>query len=317
MRGLGRVAIRVVLAIFIVTVLSAFMLDFLPGDPGAAILGASASPEQVEAFNEQMGFNDPPVERYVNWVDDLSHGDLQRSVRNNQPVFDMLKQRLPVTLELAILAEVLSVSLAIPLGLWSAYRVGSRFDRSTSAVSFSLLSIAPFVMALVLVFVFSIRLGWLPVSGWVRLTDDPLENLRHAALPVLTLVAGEVAIYVRLVRAEVLVTLQEDFVLAARAKGLPTTKILLGHVLRPSSISLITLVGVSLGRLIGGTVIVEQVFALPGLGRTILQAIGANDYFVVQGVVVFVAVSYVLINALVDVSYGLLDPRVRGTRSSR
>jgi len=259
-----------------------------------------------------MGFNDPPVQRYVNWVSDLAHGDLHRSIRNNQPVFEMLKQRLPVTLELAILAEVAAVALAVPLGLWSAYRVGSRFDRSTAAVSFSLLSIAPFVMALVLVFVFAIRLGWLPVSGWVPFREDPIENLRHVALPVITLVAGEVAIYVRLVRAECLVTLQEDFVLAARAKGLPTNRILLRHVLRPSSISLITLVGVSLGRLIGGTVIVEQVFALPGIGRTILQAIGANDYFVVQGVVVFVAIAYVLINALVDVSYGFLDPRVRG-----
>jgi peptide/nickel transport system permease protein len=314
MRGLGRLALRVVLALFVVTVVTAFMLDFLPGDPGAAILGAQATPAQVSAFNEQMGFNDPPVQRYVHWMGDLVRGDLQRSVRNNQPVLDVLRQRLPVTLELALVAEVLSVALAVPFGLWSAYRAGSRLDRSTAAVSFSLLSIAPFVMALMLVFVFAIRLGWLPVTGWVPLTQDPLENARHALLPVVTLVAGEVAIYVRLVRAEVLLTLQEDFVLAARAKGLPTTKILLRHVLRPSSISLITLVGVSLGRLIGGTVIVEQVFALPGLGRTILQAIGANDYFVVQGVVVFIAVCYVLINALVDLSYGLLDPRVRAAR---
>jgi peptide/nickel transport system permease protein len=310
-RLVGSTMLRALAALFLVTVATCFMLDLLPGTPGAEILGSQATPAQVAAFNEQAGFNDSAPSRYVHWISDLFHGDLQRSVRTNQPVLDTIRERLPVTLELALAAELLALGVAVPLGLWSAHGVGGRLDRTVTTASFGLISIAPFVLALVLVFWFSIKLGWLPVTGWVALTRDPFENLRHAALPVLTLTAAELAVYVRLMRADALATLDEPFVTYARAKGLPERTILRRHVLRPSSVSLITLAGLNLGRLIGGTVIVEQVFSLPGIGRTAVQAISSKDFYLIQGIVVVVAVSYVALNAMVDVLYGVIDPRIR------
>ena len=287
------------------------MLDVLPGSPGAEILGPQATPDQVASFNETTGFNDPAVSRYVHWVGDLFRGDFQRSVRSNQPVLDTIRERLPVTLELALVAEFLALALAIPVGLWSAHGVGGRLDRIVTTTSFGLMSIAPFVLALILVFAFSITLHWLPVTGWVALTRDPVDNLRHAALPIVTLTAAELAVYVRLMRADALATLNQPFVTFAKAKGLPQRRILLRHVLRPSSVSLVTLAGVNLGRLIGGTVIVEQVFGLPGIGRAAVQSISSKDFFLIQGIVVFVATGYVVLNAMVDVLYGIIDPRIR------
>jgi len=303
--------LRALASLFLVTVATCFMLDLLPGTPGAEILGSQATPAQVAAFNEQAGFNDSAPSRYAHWVGDLFHGDLQRSVRTNQPVLSTIRERLPVTLELAIAAELLALAIAVPLGLWSAHGVGGRLDRAVTTASFGMISVAPFVLALVLVFWFSIKLGWLPVTGWVALTRDPIENVRHAALPVLTLSGAELAVYVRLMRADALATLEEPFVAYARAKGLRERTILRRHVLRPSSVSLITLAGLNLGRLIGGTVIVEQVFSLPGIGRTAVQAIASKDFFLIQGIVVVIAVSYVALNAMVDVLYGVIDPRIR------
>ncbi len=302
---------RALAALFLVTLASCFMLDLLPGNAGAGVLGPSATKEQIDAFNKQTGFDEPAPQRYVHWINDLIHGNLRRSVVTNQPVLTTIRQRFPVTLELALLAEVLAIGLAIPLGLWSAHGAGRRLDRVITTGSFGLISVAPFVLALLLVFVFSIKLHWLPVTGWVPLTESPWQNLRHAILPVLTLAAAEFAVYVRLVRADALSTLDEQHILYARAKGMPEGSILRRHVLRPSSISLVTLAGVNLGRLIGGTVIVETVFVLPGIGRTAIQGISSNDFFVIQGIVVVVAISYVLLNAIVDVFYGVIDPRIR------
>ena len=313
MSAVLRTVVRTVAALLIVTMATCFMLNLLPGSPGAAVLGTSATKTQVDAFNEQHGFNDPPAERYLGWLDDILHGDLQRSVQTNQPVTETLRERLPVTLELALLSELLALAVAIPLGLWAAYRAGGRLDRAVNGAAFALLAVAPFVLALMLVFAFAVQLRWLPVAGWVRLTDDPVQNLRHAVLPVLTLAAAEAAVYQRIVRSDAMTTLSQDFVLAARAKGMPTWRILTSDVLRPSSLSLVSLAGVNLGRLIGGTVIVEQVFALPGIGSAAVQGIVGNDLFLVQGIVLVVAGSYVLLNTAVDVGYHYLDPRTRRT----
>jgi peptide/nickel transport system permease protein len=313
MNVIVRTALRAIVALFLVSLAACFMLDLLPGSPGRAVLGASATPEQVDAFNDSRGFNDPPLERYTSWVGDVVRGDLDRSVRTNVPVVDTLRERLPTTIQLAVMAELLALAVAIPVGLWSAHRSGRWFDRTSNAMSFALLALAPFVLALLLVFVFAIGLGWFPVAGWVRLTDNPLQNLRHAALPVLTLAAGEIAVYVRLVRSDAKETMAQPFVLAAKAKGMSTARILRSDVLRPSSISLVTLAGINLGRLIGGTVIVEQVFGLPGIGSAAVQGIVANDFYVVQGIILVVATAYVVLNALVDVSCQLIDPRMRRT----
>jgi peptide/nickel transport system permease protein len=306
-----RTAVRTIAALLLVTMATCFMLNLLPGSPGAAALGTSATKEQIDAFDEQHGFDDPPLQRYAAWLGDIVQGDLQRSIQTNQPVADTLRERLPVTLELALLSEILALVVAIPLGLWAAHRAGSRVDRLVDGAGFAMLALAPFVLALLLVFAFAVELRWLPVTGWVPLTENPLENLRHAALPVITLAAAEAAVYQRIVRADAAATLSQDFVLAAKAKGMPTWRILSSDVLRPSSLTLVSLAGVNLGRLIGGTVIVEQVFALPGIGSAAVQGIIGNDLFLVQGIVLVVAAGYVLLNSMVDVGYQLLDPRIR------
>jgi peptide/nickel transport system permease protein len=223
-----------------------------------------------------------------------------------------LSRAIPVNLELAVLALVMALAVSIPLAILSAHRAGSRFDRIVSASVFGLVSVPNFVIGLVLLLIFAVHWRLLPYGQWVRVSDGGwAENLKHAFLPALTLALGEIAIFTRLLRGDMISTLREDFVLAARAKGMPTRHILVREALRPSSFSILTLAGVTLGRLIGGTVVVEQVFALPGLGRTIIDAATKNDYKLVQGGVLVIALAYTLINVLVDITYSLLDPRIR------
>jgi len=199
----------------------------------------------------------------------------------------------------------------VPLGVLSAYRAGTRFDKAVSGISFGLLSVPSFMLAVFLMYAFAVRLRWLPASVWTRLTDDPLENLKSAVLPALSLAVAEAAVYTRLLRSDVLQTLQEDFLVLARMKGLPTWRILFGHALRPSSISLMTVIGVQLAALLGGTVIVEQVFALPGVGLLLINGIYQRDLLVVQGVVLVVASAFVIVNFLIDMLYTVVDPRIR------
>ncbi|HEV8298293.1 MAG TPA: ABC transporter permease, partial [Acidimicrobiales bacterium] len=217
----------------------------------------------------------------------------------------------PVTLQLAIMAQVMAILIAVPVGAWSAWRAGGSFDRATGTASFAIVGLPPFMLGLILVSVVALRFEWFPVTGWIRLTEDLGDNLKHAFLPALTLALTEIAIYSQLLRADMTATLNEDFVLAARSRGLPARHILMREALRPSSFSLITLAGVNLGRLIGGTVIIERLFGLPGVGQLIIQAIPQKDFPVLQGSVLILAVAYLLINMLVDISYNFIDPRVR------
>jgi peptide/nickel transport system permease protein len=297
--------------LLLVTIATTFMLDLVPGDPATELAGESASPEVIAAVNEQYGFEDPPLTRYVNWVGDAVTGDFGVSYKTKQPVMDAIRERMPVTLEVAILASLMSMVLAVPIALVSASRPGGRFDRAVGMVSSGLISIPVFLMGLLLVYVLSVRSGVFPVTGWVRLTENPFSNLRHAFLPVMTLALGESVVLQRVLRADTIQTLQEDYILMARAKGLPRWHVLVRHALRPSSFSTLTLASLSFGRLIGGTIIVESVFALPGVGRLAITAITSKDLITVQGVVAVVALSYLLINLAVDLLYGFLDPRIR------
>jgi peptide/nickel transport system permease protein len=294
-----------------VSVATFMMTELLPGDPAIAILGENATPEQIAAINEELGFNKPLVERYIDWASDALSGDLGRSIRSNQPVTEAFMERLPVTLQLAIMAQVIALVLAIPLGAWSAWRAGSRFDRSVSTFNFAIIGLPSFLLGIILVYAFALKWQIFPVTGWVRLTESVSENMKHAFLPALTLGLFEAAIYTQLLRSDMNATLQEDFVLSARARGLSSRHILLREALRPSSFSLITLAGVNLGRLIGGTVIVERLFGLGGVGTLVTQAIPQKDFPVLQGSVLILAVAYLLINTAVDVSYNFIDPRVR------
>jgi len=310
-RFMARRAVRLIPVLLLVTMATTFMLDLVPGEPALELAGETASPETIALVNEQYGFKDPPLTRYVDWVSNAATGDLGVSYRTKQPVTEAIMERLPVTLEIALLASLLAILIAIPLALYAASHAGGRLDRTLMVLSSATISVPVFLMALLLVYVFSVRLGLFPVTGWTRLTDDPVQNLRGAFLPVLTLALGESVILQRVLRADTIQTLQEDFILMARAKGLPKWRVLIRHALRPSSFSLLTLASLSLGRLIGGTVIVESVFSLPGIGKLAITAITGKDLITVQGIVAFVAISYLVINLVVDLLYATLDPRIR------
>lgn len=307
---LGRL-LRIVPVLFIVSLATFYMTDLLPGGPALAMLGDQATAEDIAAVNHQYGFDDPFLQRYTRWVGNVAQFDFGTSFRTKQNVIDVIRERLPVTLELALGAEVIALSTAISLALLAAARAGARIDRTLTGVMSSIVSIPGFLSALLLVYVFSIRLGWFPVTGWSRLSDGLGNNVKGAFLPMLTLALPEIAAYQRILRNDTIATLQEDFILSARAKGLSERSIMLRHALRPSSFSIVTLAGVSLGRLLTGAVIVESIFALPGLGALMQSSVGSRDIIMVQGVVMFVAIVYVATNLLVDLLYGVLDPRVR------
>ena len=295
-----------------VSFLTFSMMSLLPGDPALQILGGdNADPERVATVRSELGLDDPFLVRYGDWLGGVVRGDFGRSYRTSQPVAEAIRERLPVTVEVGTLALLFALVASVPLGVLSAYRAGTRFDKAVSGISFGLLSVPSFMLAVFLMYVFAVRLRWLPASGWTRLTDDPLENLKSAVLPALSLAVAEAAVYTRLLRSDVLQTLQEDFLVLARMKGLPTWRILFGHALRPSSISLMTVIGVQLAALLGGTVIVEQVFALPGVGLLLINGIYQRDLLVVQGVVLVVASAFVIVNFLIDMLYTVVDTRIR------
>jgi peptide/nickel transport system permease protein len=301
-------AIATLLAVSFLTMM---LSNLLPGDPARTIAGPEAEQEDVEAVREDLRLDEGVLTRWGGWVGDAVQGDLGRSYRTNQPVMEAITERLPVTLQIGLMAIVLSLVVAIPLGTLSAYKAGSALDRGITGTSFGLLSVPSFLMAILLILVFAETLGWLPATGWTRLTTDPWENLRGAILPALALAIGEMAVYTRLLRADMISTLQQDSITMARAKGLPPSRILFRHALRPSSFSLITVVGLQLGAIISGAVLVETLFAVPGVGRLLVDSILQRDLIMVQGIALAVAASFVFVNLLVDVVYLLLDPRIR------
>jgi peptide/nickel transport system permease protein len=311
MRFLGLRLLQLVPVLLLVSLGTAALVDLLPGDPAIAMLGENATPETIAAVRQQLHLDDSFFSRYLTWLGDALQGDLGTSIRTDRPVVDEFLERLPVTLQLAVMAQLFAMVLSIPLGMYAAYRAGRPADRITSTTAFAFVSLPPFVLAVFLVALFSVRWSWFPVTGWTRISDDLSSNLEHAFLPALTLALAELAVYTQILRSDMVTTLEEDYVLAARAKGLTTLRILFRHALRPSSFSLITLAGVNLGRLIGGTVVIEFYFGLPGVGQYVVQSLPSKDLPAIQGSVLILAVSYLLINTAVDLSYSLLDPRVR------
>jgi peptide/nickel transport system permease protein len=288
------------------------LLSLLPGDPAVMILGAGGvSPEAVAQIRLELGLDRPLLVRYFDWLGSALTGDLGRSPMTGQAVMDAILSRLPVTIQLGVMAIVIALVLAIPLAMLSAYTAGSRVDRTISGAGFALMSVPGFMMAIFLILIFAVGLGWFPATGWIPLSVSPLDNLRSAILPAMSLAMIELALYMRLLRTDLISTLQQDYITLARAKGLPNWLIMTRHALRPSSFSLMTVVGLQLGGVISGAIIIEEIFALPGVGRLLYQSILQRDLLMVQGIVLFIATAYVLVNFLVDLCYSLLDPRVR------
>jgi peptide/nickel transport system permease protein len=307
---------HLVVVLFFVTLFVALLTAMLPGDPVDAIAGF-ASPEQKEALREDLGLDDPVYVQYGRWIGNFVTGDLggYYSVTGERPVMDRVRDSLPVSLQLMVYAQVLALVIAIPAGVFTAYRAGSRSDKAANATAFGMLAIPNFALALVLAYYVGVQLGWLPVSGYVKPSEDLVEHIRRMALPAISLAVGQVAVYMRLLRSDMIATLQEDFITMAKSKGVSPSRVLWRHALRPSSLTLLTVAGLNVGTLIGGAVIVEVIFSMPGIGTLLYEAIQARQYIALQSLVAIIAVGYVLVNFLVDVLYAVLDPRIRHARA--
>ena len=308
--------VHLVVVLFLVTLFVALLTAMLPGDPVDAIAGF-ASPEQKEQLRENLGLDDPVYVQYARWIGDFVTGDLggYYSVTGERPVMDRVRDSLPVSLQLMVYAQVLALAIAIPLGVFTAYKAGSRFDKTANTGAFALLAVPNFVLGLGLAYYLGVWLGWFPPSGYVPFGDDPVEHVRRMVLPAVTLAAAQVAVYMRLLRSDMVSTLQEDFIQMARSKGISDQRVLWRHALRPSSLTLLTVAGLNVGTLIGGAVVVEVIFSIPGMGLAISQAIFERQYVALQSFVAVLAILYVLVNFAVDVLYTIVDPRIRHARA--
>lgn len=311
MNRLSKKILKLLLVIICVTWFTFLMIDLLPGDMAYEIAGQNATIEEVKEIQEKLGLNRHMVIRYLDWLATVCQGDLGVSAVTQEVVLDAIFARLPVTIELMLISQFLALLLAIPFGIISAYKAHSKFDDFSSAVAFGFMSIPVFVMSLILIYVFSLKLRWLPATGYVPLFDGVWKNIRSFILPGLSIALVEWVALMRVLRSDMIATLKEDYILLARAKGIPDHKILFHHALKPSSFTLITILGIQVGHLIGGALIVEIIFALPGLGRLLVGAIYGRDVFMVQGCILFITLSFVFINFLVDTLYTVLDPRIR------
>jgi len=283
------------------------LIHFIPGDPAQAMLGEGASPEEVAQLRQRLGLDRPLLVQYSSYLTGLVRGDLGVSLRNDQPVLHQILERMPATAELALASMLVAVLFALPLGIIAAVRRGTFVDFGAMTLALIGISIPNFWLGPLLAIVFAVELGWLPVGG--------RGTLAHLVLPSVTLGVALAAILARMTRASLLEELREPYVLAARAKGVSRTRAVLHHAFRNSLIPIVTILGLQFGVVLTGAVITETIFAWPGVGRLLIQSISFRDYPTVQGCVLLIAVTYVAVNLLTDLTYGFLDPRIRVDRS--
>jgi peptide/nickel transport system permease protein len=305
--------VQLLIVLFAVTLISFLMINLLPGDTADVICGPTCDKAGRDAIREELGLNKPIPVRYGEWLLDAVTGDLGRSAKTKQPVMEAIRERLPVTLQLLVYSQFLALVIAMPAGIIAARRPNGLFDKASTGVVFLLLGIPQFVIAPLLIYFFAVR--WNVMPAIYSKPEGFGELLKNLFLPAASLAAAEMAVYLRLLRSDMIATLQEDYIMMAKAKGLSNTRILLRHAFRPSTFSLVTIVGLNMGRLIGGSLIIEYIFAIPGIGRYAVDGIFGRDYLAVQGSVVVIAVGYVLINFAVDMLYAVLDPRIRHERA--
>ena len=305
---------RLVFVVLVVSLATFFLLDQAPVDPAILQVGLNATPEALAEARAELGLDDPFFVRYGRWAGDAVTGDLGDSyVTPDVSTWSLMSSALPKTLQLMVFAQIIALAIAIPTAIAAARRPGGRLDRVSSALAFGFLALPGFVLGIYFVFFFAVRLQWLPAiaSDLPSFFSDPLENMRQLLLPSLTLGINLVAVYLRLLRTDLIDTLQRDYVLLAQARGLSDRRVLWRHALRPSSLSLLTAVGLNTGGLIGGALIIELLFAIPGMGRLIVVAIFGSDYSIVLAAVLIFSVGYVFVNFVVDMLYAVLDPRIR------
>jgi peptide/nickel transport system permease protein len=323
---IGRRLLQLVVVVVLATLFTFSLLRLFPGDIADAVLPLGTK-QQKEQFRKDNGLDKPFFEQYATWLGNLLQGDLGKDYQSNIPVADKLEKALPVSLQLMLYAQILALLVAIPLGVFTAYRANTKADRAVNAGAFALLALPSFVLALALAYFVGVKwqpdipwLGQIPVTGYEPGWLEPLfgqssGNIGHhfatLLLPSIALAAGLIAVYMRLLRSDMIATLQENYITMARAKGLSDRRILWRHALRPSSLTLLTVAGLNFGTLIGGAVAVEVIFGVPGMGTLIYQAINARQFVELQSYIAIIAIGYVLLNFFIDALYVVLDPRIR------
>jgi peptide/nickel transport system permease protein len=287
------------------------LLYFTPGDPAAILAGDAATGDDIRRIREKLGLDEPFFVRFGGWVWALLHGDLGTSIFTNLPVTQLIGQRVEPTLSLTLCTLIVAVALAVPLGVVAAARVGTWVDRTVMGFSVLGFSVPVFVLAYALILTFSIELGWLPVQGYRPFGEGAWQWLRHLILPSIALGTVYIALIARITRASMLDVLAQDYIRTAQAKGLSSNAVLSGHALKNAAVPIVTVIGIGIALLIGGAIVTETVFALPGIGRLTVDAILRRDYPIIQGVILMFSAIYVLINLAVDLSYMFFDPRIR------
>jgi peptide/nickel transport system permease protein len=305
-RLLSAIPTLILVSLFVFT-----LQKLLPGDPVLAMAGEERDPAVMEYLREKYRLNDPLPLQYIHWVGNVLQGDFGTSLRTEQPVTTLVASKLPVTIELSVLALVIALLIGIPAGVISAVRKGTAVDYGANIVALSGISIPHFWLGLLLIMIFAVKLQWLPASGFVPLSEDVLQNLKTLILPAFVLGAGLSGVLMRHTRSAMLEVLRADYVRTARAKGLFPRAVILKHALRNALMPIVTLTTLLFGELLGGAVLTEQVFSIPGFGKMIVDAVFNRDYAVVQGVVLCVAIGFLLLNLLADVLYRLINPRLR------
>jgi peptide/nickel transport system permease protein len=304
-RLLGTVPVIVILSIGVF-----LMLHLTPGDPVQIMLGQDADPQAVAALRAELGLDQPLPIQYVRWAGNALHGDLGRSIRTNQPVTEAIVSRLPVTLELSLVALLVSLLIGLPAGMLAAIRRNSSLDLASTGVALVGVSLPSFFLGILLILVFALWLRWVPPSGYTPLIQDPGLNLKQMLMPAIALGAALAGIVARLMRSSLLEVLGADYMRTARAKGLSEPASVIRHGVRNALLPVVTVVGLQVGALLGGAILIETIFALPGIGRLAVDSIFARDFPIVQGVVLFLALVRVLSNLIADLLYGRLDPRI-------
>jgi peptide/nickel transport system permease protein len=305
-RILATIPVMAVVALFVFS-----LLYIAPGDPAAVIAGDQATPEDVERIRASLGLDRPYLVRFGAWVFDIVRGDLGVSIFTNLPVSTMIMQRVEPTFSLMVVTLILAVSIAVPLGVVAAWKVGTAIDKAVMGFAVLGFSVPVFVVGYLLAWTFALELDWLPVQGYTPLSEGLWPWLENLILPAIALGSVYIALIARITRATMLEVLQQDYIRTARAKGAGQRSILFVHALKNAAVPIVTVIGIGIALLIGGAVVTESVFAIPGLGRLTVDAILRRDYPVIQGVVLLFSFVYVLVNLMIDLLYTLFDPRIR------